>query len=106
VGPESSGDPAWSPDGGVLYFRSKQDGYYCIWAQRLGTGKTLVGEPTCVLHLHSAALGLTFMMWPDLGIAVSKDQLTLNLMKIAGRLRTMALSPNRPEPVTASPQSQ
>ncbi len=106
VGPESSGDPAWSPDGAVLYFRSKQDGYYCIWAQKLGSGKMPVGEPTGVLHLHSAALGLTFMKWLDLGIAVSKDRLTLNLVKVAGRLKTMPVPPNKPEQVTVSPQSQ
>jgi Tol biopolymer transport system component len=106
AGPESSGDPAWSPDGSVLYFRSKQDGYYCIWAQKLGSGKMPLGEPIGVLHPHSAALGLTFMKWADLGIAVSSDRLTLNLVKARGRLMTMAVPPHQKEEVTASPQSQ
>ncbi len=100
VEPEGSGDPAWSPDGNVIYFRSKRDGYHCIWAQKLGPGKAPAGEPIGILHLHSAGLGITFLKSTELGIAVAKDRLTLNLGRTTGSLLTMTV------PVTASPQSQ
>jgi TolB protein len=100
VEPEGSGDPAWSPDGNVLYFRSKRDGYHCIWAQKLGPGKAPAGEPIGILHLHAAGLGINFMKATDLGIAVARDRLTLNLAKTTGSLWTMTV------PATASAQSQ
>src|SRR5262249_34502386 len=53
VSTDLAGDPAWSPDGTVLYFRSKHDGYVCVWAQKLGPQKAPVGEPQGILHLHS-----------------------------------------------------
>ena len=91
VQPEGSGDPVWSPDGNVLYFRSKRDGYHCIWAQKLAPGKAPAGEPIGILHLHSAGLGINFMKATDLGIAVTKDRLTLNLAKTTGSLWTMTV---------------
>jgi hypothetical protein len=97
---EGSGDPAWSPDGNVLYFRSKRDGYHCVWARKLGPGKAPAGEPIGILHLHSAGLGITFLKATELGIAVAKDRLTMNLGRTTGSLLTMTV------PVTASPQSQ
>jgi Tol biopolymer transport system component len=97
VGADGSGDPGWSPDGSVLYFRSKLDGYHCIWAQKLGPGKTPVGEPIGILHLHAAGLGITFLKSIDLSIAVARDRLTLNLGRTTGSLWTMTLP---------SPQSQ
>jgi len=100
VAPEGSGDPAWSPDGNVLYFRSKRDGYHCIWAQKLGPNKTPAGEPIGILHLHAAGLGINFMKATDLGIAVARDRLMLNLAKTTGSLWSMTV------PATASPQSQ
>jgi WD40 repeat protein len=100
VSPDTSGDPAWSPDGNVLYFRSKRDGFSCIWAQQLGVGKAPVGEPIAILHLHSA-LGLNFLRSTEVGIAVTKDRLTLNLGRMTGNLWTMDLPRNGPPPVMA-----
>jgi len=99
VSPEG-GDPAWSPDGNVLYFRSRRDANLCIWAQKLGPGKTPAGEPAAILHLHSAALGIGFLKPTEFSIAVTKDRLTLNLGRTSGTLWTMML------PRTASPRSQ
>jgi Tol biopolymer transport system component len=77
VSPEG-GDPAWSPDGNVLYFHSKRDANLCIWAQKLGRNKAPAGEPIAILHLHSAALGIGFLKPAEFGMSVSKDRLTLN----------------------------
>jgi eukaryotic-like serine/threonine-protein kinase len=97
VSPDLAGDPAWSPDGTVLYFRSRRDGYICIWAQKLGPRKAPVGEPKGILHLHSAALGISLLKAPELGIAVTMDRLTLNLGRSAGNLWTMTLPGTRAE---------
>jgi len=102
---DGAGDPAWSPDGSVLYFSSKRDGFHCIWTQKLGPGKAPIGAPTAILHLHSAGLGISYLKATELGIAVAKDRLTLNLGKTTGNIWTMTI-PNKPAPVTASEQSQ
>ncbi|HJZ98182.1 MAG TPA: hypothetical protein VKE70_16845, partial [Candidatus Solibacter sp.] len=98
------GDPAWSPDGNVLYFRSKRDATHCIWARKLSPGKIPAGEPIGVLHLHSAALGVAFLKPIELGIAVTKDRLTLNLGRTSGTLWTMMLPRNKASQVIAASQ--
>jgi Tol biopolymer transport system component len=98
------GDPAWSPDGNVLYFRSKRDTTHCIWARKLGPGKIPSGEPIGVLHLHSAALGVAFLKPTELGIAVTRDRLTLNLGRTSGTLWTMMLPRNKASQVVAASQ--
>jgi Tol biopolymer transport system component len=52
-------DPAWSPDGNVLYFVSERDGFRCIWGQRLQPQtKHPVGDAFVVRHFHSARFSL------------------------------------------------
>jgi len=87
-----AGDLAWSPDGNVLYFRSKRDGHQCIWAQKLASpGKQPVGDPIPIQHFHQAAFGLHLMRIPDFNITVGKDNLILNVVKSRGVLRSMQL---------------
>jgi Tol biopolymer transport system component len=87
IGPaENAGDPVWSPDGNVLYFHSKLDGYHCIWAQKLGPGKTPVGAPIAILHLHATGFGMTFLKASEFGLTVSRNQLTLNVAKGTGNI--------------------
>ena len=85
------GDVAWSPDGNVLYFRSKRDTYQCIWAQKLGAGKKPLGEPVAIQHLHAAALGLQLMKATEFNLALGKDQLILDLVKTRGVLRSIRI---------------
>jgi serine/threonine protein kinase len=43
----------WSPDGSLLYFLSRRDGFRCVWAQKLDPdSKNPSGSPFGVLHLH------------------------------------------------------
>jgi eukaryotic-like serine/threonine-protein kinase len=89
IGADLGGEPAWSPDGNVLYYRSKRDGYHCIWAHRLGPGKKPLGEPIPVQHLHTAASGLFLMKATEFNLAVAQDRLVLNLAKATGALWTI-----------------
>jgi hypothetical protein len=100
------GDPSWSPDGNVLYYRSKRDGNHCVWAQKLGPNKSPAGEPIGILHLHTAALGINFLRSTELGIAVTKDRLTLNLGMTSGSIWTVTLPRDKPAQLTASQQSR
>jgi WD40 repeat protein len=80
----SGGEPAWSPDGRVLYFHSKRDGFHCIWAQKLSWGKKPEGEPIAIQHLHASSFGMYFLKAAEFGMAITKDQLILNLAKGEG----------------------
>jgi Tol biopolymer transport system component len=91
IGPDFGGQAAWSPNGNVLYYRSKRDGYHCIWAHKLGPGKKPLGEPIPVQHLHSAAFGLYLMGATDFNLTVGKDRLILNVAKDIGNLWTIRL---------------
>ncbi|MDE3167676.1 MAG: PD40 domain-containing protein [Acidobacteriota bacterium] len=52
-------EPAWSPDGNLLYYLSARDGFRCIWARRLDPAtKTARGDEFAVKHFHSARRSL------------------------------------------------
>jgi eukaryotic-like serine/threonine-protein kinase len=91
MGPDSGGEPAWSPDGNVLYYRSKRDGFHCIWAQKLGPGKRPSGEPVSIQHLHSAGFGLYLMNATDFNLTVGNDRLVFNVVKAGNTLWTARL---------------
>ena len=53
-------EPAWSPNGELLYFLSDRDGFRCIWARRLNAaGKQPAGDAFAVRHFHRARRSLT-----------------------------------------------
>ena len=86
MGPDNGGEPAWSPDGNVLYFRSKRDGFHCIWARHLGLGKKPQGEPIPIQHFHSAAFGLYLLKPAEFNLTVGRDRLALNAAKASANL--------------------
>ncbi len=52
-------NPAWSPDGNLLYFLSERDGFRCIWAQPLDrVSRKPAGEALAVAHFHTARRSL------------------------------------------------
>jgi len=88
---EAHPNPCWSPDGNMLYFSSEQDGYACIWAERLDpVTKHPRGEPLAVQHFHSTSLK---MVAPSFGdpIALAFDKIVLSLESRSGEIWMLKL---------------
>ncbi len=79
--------PRWSPDGNLLYFISDQDGFRCIYGQRLDPAtKRPVGPQLEVYHSHSARRSLVNAGIPFLEISVSRDRMVFNLGEMTGNI--------------------
>jgi Tol biopolymer transport system component len=79
-------EPRWSPDGNTLYFISRRDGHFCIWAQRLESAtKRPLGATFPVQHFHTLMRDLT--MEPSaIGLAVARDKLVVSLKESTGNI--------------------
>jgi Tol biopolymer transport system component len=79
--------PTWSPDGGLLYYLSDQDGKVCVWAVHVdrATGHP-VGESFPVWHVHDARRGMTGLSLPTRSLAVSRDRVVIGLSESAGNV--------------------
>jgi Tol biopolymer transport system component len=90
--PVTSGDslddkPRWSPDGNLLYFVSKRDGFLCLWAQRLeAVSKRPAGPPFAVYHFHSATHSMLGVGMPALEPAVARDRIIFNLAETTANI--------------------
>jgi Tol biopolymer transport system component len=85
--------PVWSPNGRLMYYRSTQDGFDCIWAQRLDASKRPSGKPFAVLHLHKPARGLFQLPDSSFILAVTADRLVLTLARHTGEIWMARLRP-------------
>jgi Tol biopolymer transport system component len=86
--------PAWSIDGGLLYFQSDRDGFPCIWAVRLDRDtKRPNGEPFAVLHLHTTRLSPGNLKFNEFRLSVSNDNLVFNLAELTGNIWMTNLQP-------------
>jgi serine/threonine protein kinase len=73
-------NPTWSPDGGLLYFSSEQDGHKCIWALRLNRlTKRPVGKLFPVQHFHTPSLLLAGSSYGYPAIVLAPDKMLLSL---------------------------
>jgi Tol biopolymer transport system component len=89
--PKAHPNPRWSPDGNLLYFSSEQDGYSCIWAERMDpVTQHPRGEPFAVQHFHATSLK---MVAPDFyyPIALASDKIVLSLMNRSAGLWMLRL---------------
>lgn len=79
--------PRWSPDGNLMYFTSKRDGFMCIWAQRLDANtKGPVGEAFDVYHFHTSRRSLANVGLGPLEISVARNALVFNLGEITANV--------------------
>src|ERR1017187_3638792 len=63
---EAHPNPRWSPDGNMVYFSSEQDGYACVWAERLDPAtRHPRGEPFAVQHFHVTSLRMMAPSFSD-----------------------------------------
>jgi Tol biopolymer transport system component len=81
-------NPAWSPDGNLLYFLSERDGFRCIWAQRLiPTTKQPDGAAFPIQHFHNARESLARLERFDLvGLSAARDKLVFSVSELTGNI--------------------
>ena len=85
----SAMDPAWSPNGDLIYFTSGRDGFRCIWARRLDPStKKAIGESFPVRHFHSARHSLRSAGWQErfLGLNVAPDRMVFAMTELTGNI--------------------
>jgi Tol biopolymer transport system component len=79
--------PRWSPDGGIVYFISRRDGYLCLWAQHVARdNRRPIGNPFCLMHFHSAKLSMTNMGTGSLELDVARDKVVFDLGELTGNI--------------------
>jgi Tol biopolymer transport system component len=85
-----SDKPRWSPDANSVYMLSEQDGFRCLYAQRLDPAtKRPVGPLIGVDHFHSARLSMGNIGYGQLEIGVAADKLVFNVGERTGNVWTL-----------------
>jgi Tol biopolymer transport system component len=82
-------EPAWSPNGDLLYFLSDRDGFRCIWAQRLNSAtKQPAGDAFAVRHFHRARRSLRRMTGTTglIGLSVAPDRMVFSFGELTGNI--------------------
>ena len=82
-------EPAWSPDGGLLYFLSARDGFRCIWARRLhAANKQPAGDAFAVRHFHRARRSLRRMTPTTglIGLSVAPGRMVFSFGELTGNI--------------------
>jgi len=84
-GDHSLGWHAWSPAGDVLYYLSNQDGFVCVWAQRLRPSTMRpAGPPVALYHAHSARLSIRSIGNNVRGLAAARGRVVFNMSEMVG----------------------
>jgi serine/threonine protein kinase len=86
--------PRWSPDGNLLYFISERDGFRCVWAQRLNSGKHPLGTAIPILHAHEARRSLMNVGWGELRMSVARDKIVFNMSERTGNIWMLKIDQN------------
>ena len=85
---------AWAPAGDALYFKSRRDGFFCLWGQKVDTQtKQPIGDLFAVEHFHSNRL-----LWdeptPDPPrLRTTPDGLVLSLLEQTGSIWLLERKP-------------
>ncbi len=85
--------PAWSPDGRILYYLSDRDGFRCIWARRLEGEKRPVGEPFAVQHFHAARWSMGDIRGHQVGLWAAPGRLVFALREQTGNIWLQETAP-------------
>jgi hypothetical protein len=88
--PDYLGSPSWSPDGRLLYFLSKKDGFKCVWAQRITSDGTPDGAAFAVYHGHTPSSPNAMLLGARIGVA--PDRLYMLLAQTKGGLWSVKLN--------------
>jgi Tol biopolymer transport system component len=87
-------NPAWSIDGGLLYFESDRDSFRCIWAIRLNQStKQPEGDPFPIFHFHGTRLSPGNVKFNQFRLSASVDKLVFNLGELTGNIWMTKLHP-------------
>jgi eukaryotic-like serine/threonine-protein kinase len=82
-------EPAWSPNGALLYFLSDRDGFRCIWARRLNAAnKQPAGDAFAVRHFHRARRSLRRMTGTTglTGLSVAPGRMVFCFGELTGNI--------------------
>jgi len=77
----------WSPDGNLLPYLSKRDGFVCLWAQRLEPAtKRPAGSAFAVYHSHSIRRSLGGVLEGSAGPEVVRGKIVIALKELTGNV--------------------
>jgi Tol biopolymer transport system component len=82
-------EPAWSPNGELLYFLSDRDGFRCIWARRLNaSNKIPIADAFAVRHFHRARRSLRRMTGTTgmIGLSVAPGRMVFSFGELTGNI--------------------
>jgi len=82
-------EPAWSPNGSMLYYLSDRDGFRCIWARRLDPAThEPAGDPFEVAAFHTARASLKRLpgVTGQTGLTVVPGRLMFALGELTGNI--------------------
>ncbi|HYP15193.1 MAG TPA: hypothetical protein VEQ63_14785, partial [Bryobacteraceae bacterium] len=79
--------PRWSPDGNSIYFISHEDGFRCLWTQRLDPKtKRPTSPPAAAYHLHDTRVSMLNVGLGMLEIDVAKDKIVFGMGELTGNI--------------------
>jgi serine/threonine protein kinase len=79
--------PAFSPNGKLIYFMSRRDGFGCLWAQRLDPAtKKPVGPAFAIQHFHSARRSPGSVRSGQRAIAVARNMIVSTMEERTGNI--------------------
>ena len=82
-------EPAWSPNGELLYFLSDRDGFRCIWARRLNaSNKIPIADAFAVRHFHRVRRSLRRMTGTTgmIGLSVAPGRMVFSFGELTGNI--------------------
>jgi serine/threonine protein kinase len=82
-------EPAWSPNGELLYYLSDRDGFRCIWARRVDRSTGLpAGDAFGVAHFHRARRSLKRMTSTTglTGLSVAPGRMVFSFGELTGNI--------------------